>query len=51
LKLETLLHIIVLQLMIIEDMGHCLLAPHWALVADAVAELARYARHSPLSTT
>ncbi len=39
------------RLMIIEDMGHCLLAPHWALVADAVAELARYARHSPLSTT
>ena len=39
------------RLMIVEDMGHCLLAPHWALVADAVAELARYARHSPLSTT
>jgi hypothetical protein len=30
--------------MIIEDMGHCLLAPHWALVADAVAELAEEAR-------
>jgi len=39
------------QLMIIEDMGHCLLAPHWALVADAVAELARNARHLPLPTT
>jgi hypothetical protein len=51
LKLETLLHIIVLRLMIIEDMGHCLLAPHWALVADAVAELAKNARHLPLPTT
>jgi hypothetical protein len=30
--------------MIIEDMGHCLLAPHWAPVADAVAELAEEAR-------
>ncbi len=32
------------QLMIIEDMGHCLLAPHWVLVADAVADLADEAR-------
>jgi len=39
------------RLMIIEDMGHCLLAPHWALVADAVAELAKNARHLPLPTT
>jgi hypothetical protein len=30
--------------MIIEDMGHCLLAPHWTLVADAVAELSKEAR-------
>ncbi len=39
------------RLMIIEDMGHCLLAPHWALVADAVAELATNARHLPLAAT
>ena len=32
------------RLMIIEDMGHCLLAPHWAPVANAVAELAEEAR-------
>ena len=38
------------QLIIIEDMGHCLLAPHWELVADAVAELARNARYLPLPT-
>jgi len=39
------------QLMIIEDMGHCLLAPHWALVADAVAELASNTHHLPMATT
>ena len=39
------------RLMIIEDMGHCLLAPHWALVADAVAELASNTHHLPMATT
>ena len=38
------------RLMIIEDMGQCLVAPHWALVADAVAELARNTRHLPSPT-
>jgi len=37
--------------MIIEDMGHCLLAPYWEPVADAVAELATNARHLPLAAT
>ena len=39
------------RLIIIQDMGHCLLPPHWALVADAVAELARNTCQLPLRTT
>jgi hypothetical protein len=32
------------RLEIIEDMGHCLLKPHWKRVADSVAKLAQEAR-------
>ena len=32
------------RLEIIEDMGHCLLRPHWKRVADSVAKLAQEAR-------